>query len=237
MTTPVAAPITVHLGLEVLLDLEQHYRPSRTAMDALRDYLRQQGAERTGQRGGTQTWCNGNYSADWAHEHWIGPKGHDIVLKFSGPNPVGPQQNGWSATGKCPEWTLRSVESCALEFERRLAEMREVRVESERRLARVAECCRGQNPQHTGTCGYTTEDAPRRLRQQVGFVRSWAALDPPDDLGNEEVRTALATYAARIAEVESEVAAAAALGNEPERYTGADRATLPSWELELRDGA
>lgn len=189
-------------GAEMLLRI-RHSTLSDADMDTLRGYLTAVGARSScvDNRRGTQTWCHGRYEAGWAIERWVSPSGHDITLEFTGPNPVGSQQNGWlvsrrSGTAECPEWALDDVTQRRQELRKRMDQMHKVRAALKHTRARINECCEGTDPQHSASCGFELIDGARRLRQACQLVRSWAELTPPNDLGNTEVATAIA--AARV---------------------------------------
>jgi hypothetical protein len=80
-------------------------------MAEVRDYLRQAGADCAQDGGGITEYCYGKYSQEHYYETWTSPTGHELEFKFCGPNPVGPQQNGWSITraSRCPEWTAETA--------------------------------------------------------------------------------------------------------------------------------
>jgi hypothetical protein len=85
-------------------------------MGLVRTHLTSVGAACTDEAGTVVESCHGRYTQQYYRETWTSPQGHNLLFRFCGPNPVGPQQNGWSVAreSRCPEWTEALAERRAL---------------------------------------------------------------------------------------------------------------------------
>jgi hypothetical protein len=159
--------------------------PTAAEMAALREYLTTSGATCVENRSGTQTWCQGAYSAGWAVERWVGPLGHDLTFRFAGPNPVGPQRNGWSVDGR-PVGQPFEVPRVGhggprLPFAR-VRPALEVHEGGSRQPQaardRIAVCCEGNNPLHSASCASGSPTAPAAYTWRAARSTSWAIPRP-----------------------------------------------------------
>lgn len=117
---------------EQLLSDIRTRRLTESEFDQVREYLLSVGASCTDQNSWSHESCNGLYSTEYAMEVWEGPSGHKLRFTYMGPNPVGPQQNGWGfdrSRSCCPEWIQQDIK-CALRYS--CAQVEQVRTEMER---------------------------------------------------------------------------------------------------------
>jgi hypothetical protein len=68
----------------------------------IREWLRSVGATMVQHDAGNTSYSNGRYDVPWKRERWTSPDGHDVTLRYEGPNPVGPERNGWAVFGQLP---------------------------------------------------------------------------------------------------------------------------------------